>query len=90
MKRFFCSGTRYSRSNSAYSSNIFFGFWFLYVFLLLASFQCNLRAIMTMPHYENEVDNEVDLLRSGKKLYAPRGTHHSLLFKTSPIAVQRE
>ncbi len=64
-------------------------FWFCYVFLFLASFECNLRAILTKANYEEEIDDEFDLLRAGRSLFLPAGTHYPGLLRSSPRPVQR-
>lgn len=69
--------------------NILLLFWFFYGFFLLASFECNLRAILMKANYEEFVDDEFDMIRMEKNLYLPLGSHYPDLFKNSPREVQR-
>ena len=60
------------------------------MFILLSSYECNLRAYLMSVDFERPVDTDQDMLDQKVKFYLPLGTPFLHTYLTSPIRAQRE
>ena len=61
----------------------------LFIFFILSSYECNLRAFLIAVDLERPIDEETDLIIKGQKMWLPTGTPFLDFYKYSPFAVQR-
>jgi hypothetical protein len=61
-----------------------------FLFLLDASYECNLRANLMKVDFEESPRTLQDVLRLNRKFYFPRGAALAHLLKTSPLEYHRE
>ena len=69
--------------------NLSMACWFTFVFLILTSYNCNLRAYLMAIDYEAPIENEEDVINQGRVLNLPRGSPNIDLFKDSPVEVHQ-
>ncbi len=65
-------------------------FWFIFVFLILTSYNCNLRAYLLAVDYEAPMENEEDLINQKRILNLPSGSANIDMFKDSPLEVHQK
>ncbi len=64
--------------------------WIAYTTFIMMAYECNLRAYLIKVDYEEFIDSDYDMWRSGRALYLPHNTAQLEFFLESPIAHQRD
>lgn len=68
---------------------VLFQIWLVTSFLLVAGYECNLRANIIVKEYEAPIETDVDILDRGVQLHVSKGSIFAPLFRNSPKAVRR-
>ena len=66
------------------------GFWMTFSLVLVASYQCNLRAYLMSENFEKVADTEADILDQNRGLYLPKDSALMMYFANSPNVDQRK
>ncbi len=72
------------------SGQLTFLFWIVYVFLVTASYQCNLRAYLMVTDYEKPIDTPEDVIAQDRQFHLPYGSIFNMLLVTSPNPAKRQ
>ena len=65
-------------------------FWMVFAFFVVQSYECNLRAYLIAVDYEDPINGNEDLLRTGHRLFLPRGTNFDGIYAVSPFEAGRK
>ncbi|XP_059095760.1 uncharacterized protein LOC131890437 [Tigriopus californicus] len=68
---------------------LLFQVWLVASFLLVAGYECNLRANIIVKEYEAPIETDVDILNRGVQLHVSKGSIFAPLFRHSPNAIRR-
>ncbi len=71
-----------SKSNP---TKVLFLFWIIYIFLIDAFYECNLRAYLVSSDYEEPVNTVEDIVRLDRKLFLPEGGAFAPSFAATKI-----
>ncbi len=67
------------------SVNVFLYIWYLYSFIVHASYDCNLRAYVMLAEFEPVVENAEDIINQGRDLFLPGDVpNYALRYSLSP------